>query len=67
MEILQAEQDLTCDRLDKTPWDTLSSVLLDEREEILAKRFEDDADVSVERRGVSERVEEGDDVGAAGV
>ena len=67
VQILQTKEDLAGNGLNETSRDTLSPVLLDEREEVFAEWLEDDADVGVEWRLMGKRVETRDYVGASGV
>lgn len=67
MHIIQPQQDLLRDLLHKRLRHAPALMALDEAQQILAEDLEDHADVSAVRALVSEVVEEGDDVGSAGV
>lgn len=67
MHVIQPEQDLLRDLLDQSLRDAAALMALDEPEQVLAEDLEDHADVGAVRALVAEVVEEGDDVGAAGV
>ena len=67
MHVVEPEQDLLRDLLDEVHGHALVLMPLDEAEEVLSEDLEDHADVGAVGALVPEVVEEGDDVGAAGV
>lgn len=67
VHVVQAEQDLLADLLDKVHGDALVLMAFDKAEEVLAEDLEDHADMDAVGALVAEVVEEGDDMGAAGV
>lgn len=67
VKIIEAEQDLFCDLLNKGHRDAPVIPPLDEAQEILAEDFEDHAYVSPVGALVLKRIEEADDVLATGV
>lgn len=62
MEVLEAKKHLPSDQLDKRLWDALFLVAFNESQEVLSKRFENDAYMVLWPR-VRERIEERNDVG----
>lgn len=62
MEVLEAKKHLPGDQLDKGLWDALFLVALNDSQEVLSERFENDAYVVFWPR-VRERIEERNDVG----
>ena len=67
VEVVEAEQHLLCDLLDERHGDAPVVPSLDQAQQVLAEDLEDHADVDAVGALVVERVEQADDVGAAGV
>lgn len=67
VEVVEAQQDLFCDLLDQRHGDAAVVPALDEAQQVLAEDFKDHAHVDAVRALVVERVEQADDVLAAGV
>lgn len=67
VEVVEAEEDLLGDLADDVLWHAAVLVALDEAEQVFAEHLEHHADVGAVGTVVSEVVEEGDDMAAAGV
>ena len=67
VQVLETGENLSCDAFHDTRSNTLSAVLLDKREKVLAERLERHTDVGTGGGRVGERVKEGYDMGSAGV